>query len=126
MNEVQQWEEMPTNKRIISGQIALFLSEPACPKMAPLANTISAVTDDWKPYQKEAHIADKLRHTHAHTHTALLRGRCAMLIHHTHEDIQTHTLSLTHSGRQQYCFPLKQLDPVPDLKSSLLNTRKKG
>lgn len=59
MNYVQQWEEMPTNKGVILGQIALFLSEPACPKMAPLANTISAVTDDWKPYQKEAHIARK-------------------------------------------------------------------
>lgn len=48
---------MPTNKSVILGQIALFHSEPACPEKAPLANTISAVTDDWKHYQKETRVA---------------------------------------------------------------------
>lgn len=46
MNEWQQWHEMPPNKGIILGEIVRCLSKPACPKMAPLANTIPAVTGD--------------------------------------------------------------------------------
>lgn len=46
MNATRHRQETLTNRGVILGQIALFLSEPARPKMAPLANTISAVTDD--------------------------------------------------------------------------------
>lgn len=93
MNVVQQWEEMPTNKGFILGQIALFLSEPACPKMAPLANTISAVTDDWKPYQKFLHTWQGNWDAHTYAQRRQLRhpeAEVCMLIHDTHQSMETH------------------------------------
>lgn len=44
-------------QRCYLGSDTLRLCEPAWPKMAPLANTISPVTDEWKAYHKVAHAA---------------------------------------------------------------------
>lgn len=64
MNYVHRWQKRKKClKGVIFGHIALCLSEPASPKMIPLANTISSVTGDWRPYQEEAHTGSKLKHT---------------------------------------------------------------
>lgn len=75
-----------------------------------------------------SHMAGKLRRTHIRTAEAAEapRGRG---VHAYTWHTPIHGDTCTRTGRQPYCFPLKQLDLVPDLKSSLLNTRlqkKKG
>lgn len=78
-----------------------------------------------KHYQKESHIVGKLRNTHRHTHIySTAQGRWVFNF---TKCTKTWTRTHTHRGSiQRYCFSLKQLDLVPDLKSCLLNTTEKG